>query len=91
MPRSCRSMCIVAASTSYEAHADRYRQPRQCDTDPAAPRARAAHWGKLVLRSMTVTGLELGRLVAATMPKRLRAEGAVVNGGAPARGPGIDA
>jgi hypothetical protein len=22
MPRSCRSMCMVAASTSYEAHAD---------------------------------------------------------------------
>jgi hypothetical protein len=43
MPRSCRSMCMVAASTSYEAHAGRYQQPRQCDTDPAAPRARAAH------------------------------------------------
>jgi hypothetical protein len=32
MPLSCRSMCMVAASTSYEARAARYQQPQQCDT-----------------------------------------------------------
>jgi hypothetical protein len=48
MPRSCRSMCMVAASTSYEAHAGpvlvvtamRYRP---CGTTDTAVRCKPAH------------------------------------------------
>jgi len=80
MPRSCRSMCMVAASTSYKAHADPV---------PAATAARqrpcgTTGTGEARSRSKKLTGLELGDMVAATIRERLRTEGAVVNGEVPA-------
>src|SRR2546430_16382198 len=39
MPRSCRSMCMVAASTSYEGTPVRYHQSLKSTGDAAAPGA----------------------------------------------------
>ena len=67
MPRSCRSRCMVAASTSYEAHAGRYQPPRHRDPDPAAPQTPAAHRARPFTVKEADRSLSYGDMAAATI------------------------